>query len=316
MAAPGRDRSPDLAEPSAGAEGEHGMRVGVQVPEVERFVPWSEYAHIAHAAERGGLDSLWVGDHLLYDLPDGTTRGPWECWTLLAGLAAVTQRVTLAPLVASTSFHAPAMLAKLASTVDAISGGRLVLGLGAGWNEREYQAYGFPFDRRVSRFEEAFMIIHTLVREGRIDFEGEFYRLQNMVLDPPARADMPILVGSTGPRMLAITAPFMDMWNTWYADFNNDPARLGERLALVDEAAIAAGRDPAEIERTAALLLQLGDAPTRRNSQNPITDLDRLPAALDALAEAGISHAQLVLDPITAETVATAAQLVEAWRSG
>ena len=122
---------------------------------------------MARAAEEAGFDSVWVGDHLLYDLPGGATRGPWEAWTSLAALAAATERVEIGPLVASTSFHAPAMLAKQAATVDAISNGRLILGLGAGWNEREYRAFGFPYDHRVSRFEEAFTVIRTLLRDGR-----------------------------------------------------------------------------------------------------------------------------------------------------
>src|SRR5215510_14626184 len=149
-------------------------RVGVQLPEVERSVAWPELIAMARTAEEVGFDSVWVGDHLLYDLPGGGSRGPCEAWTSLAALAAVTRRVELGPLVASTSFHAPAMLAKQAATVDAISGGRLILGLGAGWNEREYRAFGFPYDNRVSRFEEAFTIIRTLLREGRIDFDGTY----------------------------------------------------------------------------------------------------------------------------------------------
>src|ERR1700733_8953468 len=130
-------------------------RVGIQLPEVERRVEWPELFAMARTAEAVGLDSLWLGDHLLYDLPGGVTRGPWEVWTSLAALAVATERVELGPLVASTSFHAPAMLAKQAATVDAISGGRLIVGLGAGWNEREYRAFGFPYDHPVSRSEAA-----------------------------------------------------------------------------------------------------------------------------------------------------------------
>src|SRR3954452_7636314 len=122
-------------------------RVGIQLPEVERRVEWPELFSMARTAERVGFDSLWLGDHLLYDLPGGVTRGPWEVWTSLAALAAVSTRGELGPPVASTGFPAPAMLAKQAATVDAISGGRLILGLGAGWNEREFTAYGFPSDR-------------------------------------------------------------------------------------------------------------------------------------------------------------------------
>ncbi|MFV2040109.1 MAG: LLM class flavin-dependent oxidoreductase, partial [Acidimicrobiales bacterium] len=202
------------------------MKIGVQVPEVERFVPWTEYRDLAIAAEGGGLDSLWVGDHLLYDLPNGSTRGPWECWTLLAGLAAVTETIGLSPLVASTGFHSPAMLAKKAATVDEISGGRLTVSLGSGWNEREYSAFGFAYDKRASRFEEAFTIIRTLLRQGSIDFAGEYYQVRDCVLDPPARPDIPILVGPSGPRMLAMTLPFVDAWNIWFDDYDNDPSRL------------------------------------------------------------------------------------------
>ena len=232
------------------------MKIGVQLPEVERLVRWPEYKAMAVAAEQGGLDSLWVGDHLLYDLPDRTTRGPWECWTLLAGLAAVTETIELAPLVASTSFHSPAMLANKAVTVDEISGGRLTVALGAGWNNREYTAFGYPFDKRVSRFEEAFTIIRTLLRQGRIDFAGEYYQLQDCVLDPPARPDLTLMVGSSGPRMMAITVPHIDAWNIWFADFDNDPAQLPSKIAVVDKAAEAAGRDSTEIAKTAALLVQ------------------------------------------------------------
>src|SRR5438093_9527933 len=132
------------------------VKLGVQVPEVERVVPWRELAEMAGGIEAIGLDSIWVGDHLLYRFPDGTLRGPWECWTTLAALAAVTSRVELAPFVASTAFHNPAMLAKMAATIEEISGGRLILALGAGWNRTEFEAFGFPFDHRVSRFEEAF----------------------------------------------------------------------------------------------------------------------------------------------------------------
>ncbi len=279
------------------------MKIGVQLPEVERRVAWPEYRAMAEAAETGGLDSLWVGDHLLYDLPDGSKRGPWECWSLLAGLAAVTESVTLAPLVASTSFHAPAMLAKKAVTVDEISGGRLMVGLGAGWNQREYTAFGFPFDHRVSRFEEAFTIIRTLLRDGQADFTGQHYEVSDCVLDPPARPDLPLMIGSSGPRMLEITMPYVDAWNIWYADYDNDPANLGEKIAVVDDAARAAGRRTEDITKTAALLVNLEGEPTRRDSRNPIVGANAMTVALDGLEQAGVDHVQLVLDPITITTV-------------
>src|SRR5258708_17731515 len=153
-------------------------RGGIELAEVERRVGWPELFSMARTAEGVGFDSLWLGDHLLYDLPGGITRGPWEGWTGLAALAAATERVELGPLVASTSFHTPAMLAKQAATVDPISGGPLILGLCAGWNEREYRAFGFPYDHPVSRFQEAFTIIRSLLRGGRVDFGGPYYPVQ------------------------------------------------------------------------------------------------------------------------------------------
>src|SRR5690606_29038723 len=168
------------------------MLIGVQLPEVERPVTWPEIREVALVAESCGLDSVWVGDHLLYR-DDGESRGPYEAWSLLAALAEATERVSLGPLVASVSFHAPAMLAKKAATVDDISGGRLILGLGAGWNRVEYDAFGFPFDNRVDRFEEAFTIIRTLLREGSMDFEGRYHTVRESELIPKPRPDIPIM---------------------------------------------------------------------------------------------------------------------------
>jgi probable F420-dependent oxidoreductase len=287
-------------------------RVGVQLPEVERRVPWPELIEMARTAEEIGLDSLWYGDHLLYDLPEAITRGPWEVWTTLAALAAVTDRVELGPLVASTGFHAPAMLAKQAATVDGISGGRLILGLGAGWNEREYRAFGFPFDRRVDRFAEALTIISTLLREGRIDFEGEFYRLEGCVLDPPATrpGGPPLMVGSIGTRMLSIALPIVDSWNVWYSHYGNSVSGFGQLHRRVDELAVAAGRDPGSVAATAAVLVRFPGGQGRLmgnysdGSPQPVSgSAAQIAEHLDALAGAGATHLQLVLDPITAATI-------------
>lgn len=291
------------------------LKVGVQLPEVERRVGWPELLTMARTAEDVGLDSLWLGDHLLYDLPGGVTRGPWEVWTSLAAVAAVTSRVELGPFVASTAFHAPAMLAKMAATVDGISGGRLVLGLGAGWNEREYAAYGFPFDQRISRFEEAFTVIRTLLREGRIDHHGRFHDLTDCVLDPPPTrpGGPPLMLGSTGPRMLRIALPHVDLWNTWWSDYGNSPdefARLRER---VDSAAAEAGRAPNEVGATAAVYVQLeggtgrvmGDSAYAAAVSPVGGDPGAVAEHLHAMAEAGAVHVQLVLDPITTDTIKT-----------
>jgi probable F420-dependent oxidoreductase len=290
-------------------------KVGVQLPEVERGVQWPELLAMARAAEGVGFDSVWVGDHLLYDLPDGSRRGPWEAWTSLAAIAAVTERVEVGPLVASTSFHAPAMLAKQAATVDGISGGRLILGLGAGWNEREYRAFGFPYDHRVSRFEEAFTVIRSLLRDGQVDFDGTYYRVEDCVLDPrPSRpGGPPLMLGSIGPRMLRIGLPHVDSWNVWWSDYGNTPEGFTAVRDRVEEAAAEAGRAPGEVAATAAVLVQLAGGGGRLmgsgNYNVPVRPVQGSPEDiaehLTAMAAAGASHLQLVLDPITEGSIET-----------
>ncbi len=283
-------------------------KVGVQLPEVERPVPWPEYLDLARRAEEAGFDSVWVGDHLVYDLPDGSTRGPYEAWTTLAAVAAVTERVEIGPLVASTSFHAPAMLAKQAATVDAISRGRLIVGLGAGWNRREFDAFGFPYDRRVSRFAEALAIIAPLLREGRTTYHGEFYDVDDCVLDPrPVRSGgPPLMVGSNSPRMLSIALPVVDSWNVWWSIYGNSVERYATVKAEVD-AATPEGR---HVEATAAVLVTLPGGRGRLMGETydaPVTTVapDDLGDHVRGLADAGATHLQLVLDPISAESIDT-----------
>jgi alkanesulfonate monooxygenase SsuD/methylene tetrahydromethanopterin reductase-like flavin-dependent oxidoreductase (luciferase family) len=288
----------------------HQMKVGVQLPEVEREVSWTEIRDMARTAEDVGFDSLWLGDHLLFRDPVTGDRGPWEAWSLLAALGEATERVLLGPLVAATSFHNPAMIAKKAATVDEISGGRLILGLGAGWNEAEYAAFGFHYDNRVSRFEEAFTIIRTLVREGSIDHVGRYYTHRDMELLPRARSDMTLLVGSNGPRMLRIAAPHIDMWNSWYTGFDNRPEGLAPLLAELDAASRDVGRDPSTIQRTAAVYVQFERGSGRiagstdRPEVTPITgSRSDVAESLSRFADAGISHLQVVLDPIDARSI-------------
>jgi alkanesulfonate monooxygenase SsuD/methylene tetrahydromethanopterin reductase-like flavin-dependent oxidoreductase (luciferase family) len=295
--------------------------VGIQLPEVEREVRWPELRAIARMAEQVGFDSVWAGDHLLYRYPDGSTRAPWEVWTTLAGLAEATERITIGPLVAATAFHQPFMLAKLAATVDEISGGRLVLGLGAGWNEVEFAALGVPFDYRISRFREAFTIVRTLLAEGAIDFAGEFITARDAELLPkPKRpGGPPLMVGSIGSRMLALTVPHVAAWNAWYADTGNSPAGVPRLRALVDDACVAAGRDPADVERTVAVLVRMpggagrimGDT-NQRMAVAPLTGSAEMVAdGLRAYAAEGIGHVQLVVDPITEASVAGLAPVLD-----
>ena len=288
------------------------MRVGIQLPEVEREVSWQEVRQIALTAEQTGFDSIWVGDHLLFRDPVTGTRGPWEAWSTLAALAESTQRVELGPLVAATSFHSPAMLAKKAATVDEISGGRLILGLGAGWNRAEYEAFGFPYDHRVSRFEEAFHIIRTLLAEGAIEFDGRFYRLRETELLPRARPDIPLMIGSNGPRMLGIALPHVQMWNTWFASYGNTVEGLEDLIEKVDAVALEAERDPTTFEHTTAVLVQADRGSGRIAGSTERPDTSPVPVAMLAehlglLGAIGVSRVQLVIDPIDSAAVAEVA---------
>ncbi len=296
------------------------LKVGLQLPEVERVVRWPELREMARTAEGIGLDSIWVGEHLLYRYPDRPPDGPWEAWTTMAALAAVTERVQIGPLVACAAFHNPAVLAKQAAALDEISGGRLILGLGAGWNETEFRAFGIPFDQRISRFEEAFTIIRELLRTGRSDFQGRFHRADDCeLLPPPARpGGPPLMVGSLGERMLRMTLPHVDAWDAWYAWFGNSPEGYRPLRDQVDEACRAVGRDPASVERTVALLVAfpgatgrlMGDA--EQEHVQPIGSApEELAAALRTFAAEGVSHVQLVVDPITVESIARLAPALE-----
>ena len=283
-------------------------KIGVQLPEVERFVPWPELIAMAEAAEAVGFDSIWLGDHLLYDLPDGSVRGPWEAFTSLAALAAVTSRVQLGTLVASLGFHEPPMLAKMAATVDAISGGRFILGVGAGWNQREYTAYGYPFDHRVDRFEEAFGIVRRLLAGDTVTHEGTYYSLDSCRVDPPAtRPGGPLLMlGSNSPRMLSIGLPHVHQWNVWWSIFGNTAQGLAAVVADVRARTAAAGRDPDEVEATACVLVQapggvgrtMGD-PTMAAIAPVAGSVQQVAEQLATFAAAGAGHLQLVVDPIT-----------------
>jgi probable F420-dependent oxidoreductase len=275
-----------------------GLRVGIQLPEVERDVRWPEVLAIALAAEEAGFDSVWLGDHLLYR-DDRGERGPWDVWTQLAALAAATSRVRLGPLVAATAFHPPGMLARMAASVDEVSGGRLVFGIGAGWNEVEFRAFGFPFDRLVSRFEESFEIVRRLLAGEHVTFSGQFHRVDGALLLPPPARRIPLMVGANRPRMLSIALPHVDAWNTWYTHYGNTPEGFAEHNAEVSRACERAGRDPREVERSACVLVRLEGGVDHRAEKAPPVEADALRGHLRALAAAGAGEAILVANPIT-----------------
>jgi probable F420-dependent oxidoreductase len=281
------------------------LRVGVQLPEVEREVRWPEYVAMARAADEAGFDSIWVGDHYLYRGDGRPERGPWEAWTLLAGLAAVTERVRLGPLVACLNFHDPVVLAKMAATVDELSGGRLVFGMGAGWNRVEFDALGISYANRASRFEEAFEIARRLLAGERVSFAGRWHRADDAVLLPrPARRPA-LMIGSTGERVLATALPHVDAWNTWFDWFGNTPEGFAEGNGKIDEACERAGRDPATLERSACVLVRFpGDAGERPTEPGIATiSPDDLKMTLEAFTQARADEAILVCDPITEASI-------------
>ena len=276
------------------------LKIGLNLPIGERMLggqtaSWTDLLAYARRAEALGFDSLWLADHLLLEW-QGHTNGTWECWSLLAALAAATERVELGSLVSCAIFRNPALLAKMADTVDEISGGRLILGLGAGWDGPEYRAFGYPADHRVARFEEALRIIAPLLRTGRVDFAGQYYAARDCELRPrgPRPAGPPIMIGAKGPRMLRLAADHADLWNA--EGPLRHPDDYVERRASADDACAAIGRDPATLGRTAAVVIDLaGDSA----EQSP----GRVAALLDGYARAGLAHVQVWLTPNTIESV-------------
>jgi alkanesulfonate monooxygenase SsuD/methylene tetrahydromethanopterin reductase-like flavin-dependent oxidoreductase (luciferase family) len=234
---------------------------------------------LAQAAEQGGLDSIWVPDHLFIRYEEGNERGVWESMPMLAAMADATERVELGPLVLCTPFRNPGMIAWAANTLDEISNGRFVLGLGAGWHQPEFDAFGFDFDHKVSLFEDALEIITPLLREGRVSYQGRFSKGESTIHPRgPRPKGPPILTAGSGPRMLRLTAKFADRWNSvWYGlptdEFRDERRRL-------EEACTAIGRDPATIEISAGLQIA---APDDGKVNGPESVVGRTAELLDAL---------------------------------
>ncbi len=295
------------------------LRVGLLLPETEGQLEgstagWSDLLAMTEAAEEVGVDSVWVTDHLIQIDDEHGTRGMWECWSLLTALAAVTQRAEVGALVLSTSFRNPALLAKMADTVDEICGGRLILGLGAGWNEPEYRAFGYPFDHRVDRFEEAIQIITSLLKTGHADFDGRYYQVRDCELRPrgPRQGGPPVVVGTSSPRMLDLTARYADGWNVWFSGFDNNLEKLIELLKNVDAACETANRDPSTLERSAAIKVEVGPHSPSPMSTNPITGSpDQIAETLRGYAEAGISHVQVWVEPTNLDGIVKFGKVLE-----
>jgi probable F420-dependent oxidoreductase len=274
------------------------MKIGFILPlgedtDLGRAPTWTEIRALAEQSEAGGLDSVWVYDHLLYRFPNHpSTVGVHECWSMLSAIAGITNRVELGTLVMPTGWRNPALLAKMAATVDEISGGRLILGVGTGFHEPEFAAFGYPFDHRVDRFEEELQIICTLLRSNKVDFAGTYHTIPNGELAPPVRREggVPVLVACRGPRMLRLTAKHADAWNTaWYGS----PDAIATSRAEFDAACAEEGRDPSSVTITVGVHLappgeeyETPPDPARLLTGTP----DEVATALLAYRDAGVDH--------------------------
>ncbi len=300
-------------------ESSRPMSLGLMMPigEASHFGPtprFSDMLEMAQAAREAGFEALWFADHFLFeDAEDGSIRGVWEAFTMMAAVAAAVPDVQIGSLVACTGFRNPGLIAKTTETIDEISGGRFILGLGAGWHKPEYDAFGYPFDHRVSRFEEAMQIIQPLLREGSATLEGTYFQARNAKNQPrgPRAQGAPIMVGSSGDRMLGIIARYADAWNTvWH----NDAAKVAELIPKVDAACEAAGRDPKSLIRTAGGNITVGDSLNRRpNAVSGSTE--ELAQHLDSFRQLGLSHFVVGLDACTPATITAFADVVRQFDS-
>jgi len=301
------------------------MKVGVVIPNGPdapgaSVYGWSHLRAFAQEAEADGLDSAWVYDHLLFRFPGRGAQGIHEAWTVLSALSAVTERLTLGTIVLAMPFRNPALLAKMAVTLDDVSGGRLVLGVGAGWHEPEFDAFDYPFDHRVGRFEEALQILMELVREGRASFSGRWHAARDVELIPWSRrsdgSSIPILIAGKRPRMLRLVAEHANAWNTAWL---GRAVELAPRVAPLMDALAAAGRDPGTLEVTVGVNVVLPDLAEDPGSLDAESSLsgpaEELAEALAEYRAAGAAHLICQMEPATPAAVERLARAVELERA-
>lgn len=294
------------------------MKIGMILPLAEdesgSAPSWPELKAAAIQSEQLGFDSVWVYDHLLHRFEGHPTVGFHECWTMLTALAAVTERVEIGTTVLCAGFRNPALLAKMSESLDEVSDGRLILGLGAGWHEPEFDAFGFPFDHRVSRLEEALQIIKPLLVDREVSFEGKFHSAIDTVISPrgPREAGVPILLASFAPRMMRLTAQYADMWTTdWLGPISKVREDIGKLRAACEEV----GRDFATMSVTGGVTIgypDLGTLPKWMNTpESFITgSADEVASRLREYAAEGVDHVLTNLYPFTPEAIARYAEAV------
>jgi F420-dependent oxidoreductase-like protein len=257
--------------------------------------PWNELVDACRHAESTGWDSIWFADHFMPNQAD--TSGPVaEAWTVLAGLAALVPRVRLGTLVTGNTYRNPAVLAKMAANVDIISGGRLILGIGAGWQENEHVAYDIPFytvGGRLRRLEEAVQVIRSLFDNEKTTFAGRYYAITDAPLAPkPVQQHVPILVGGGGEKVtMRIAAQYADEWNVW-----GTPEALRQKIGVLEGHCADLGRDPRSIKRSCQAMLILSDDPAvierARIPGRPVIagNVEQLQGIVRAYQDAGVDE--------------------------
>jgi probable F420-dependent oxidoreductase len=305
------------------------LKIGLTLPTMENWMDgitprWSHLRAMAQHAEAAGFDSIWVNDHLLYrpGAAGEPSHGGLECFSLFAAVAAITSRVEIGTHVVCTAWRNPALIAKMADTIDEISNGRIILGLGAGWHEPEFRAFGFSFENVASRFEEALQIIHPLLRTGTVNFEGKHYQARDCELLPrgPRPSGPPILIGArvNRPRALRLTAQYADYWNVFSI---NQPDKLPPFRKALDEACAKVGRDPKTLQRTVTVLIDLPGyeqsqpnwaRKLRTDSGPPVTGTaDQLAELIQRYAREGIDHLLVWPEPNTMAGIDVMARVLE-----
>jgi len=292
------------------------MDLGVQI-EPQFGFSYADVVGIAREAETAGFRALWVSDHLFLGA-DAVATDCLEAWTLLAALAVDTKKIRIGPMVTSQSYRNPALLAKIAAGVDHMSGGRLEFGVGAGWKEVEYKAYGYEFPdapTRVTQLVETLEICTRLWSEPKATYRGKHYRIEDAVSSPkPLQKPLPIWIGGTKPRVMRIAAKYANWFN--FSNPSQSPEeRVAELNAALPAACKAVGRDPATLKRS--LFIQVLVAPSRRETLEIARELgsraktsgaewlkarpamiagtpDEVGTRLRALAAAGIDHANVM----------------------
>jgi alkanesulfonate monooxygenase SsuD/methylene tetrahydromethanopterin reductase-like flavin-dependent oxidoreductase (luciferase family) len=292
--------------------------LGINIPNSERNhfygTPyWSDMIAMSERAAEAGFEILWFDDHFSFPDEDGGLRGQWDAFTLMAAIAARVPDVQIGPMVACTAYRNPGVIAKMTEMIDEISGGRFILGLGAGWQKDEYRQFGFQFEPRVSQFEEALKIIHGLLRDGEADFQGEFFQANQAKNLPrgPRPDGAPILIGSSGERMLRLLARYADAWNTG----GGSPEAVRKNVAKLEAACTAEGRDPATVVKTASVEFAMEGFNEDSKGVLQLDDDGKL-AKLNELKDLGFDHTYLRLKPTTPETIAALAPVVKAFYDG